>query len=187
LAACGAEPVWAPDEALRQAAYRAPGPARVTLFTMISTTSGSGAHTGLMINASQRVIWDPAGTFSHPSIPERNDLVFGITERVEQFYVTYHARESFYVLRQEVDVSDATAEALYRTAQTAGPVPKAQCTVSTVRLLNDVGSLGRFRSSYFPKALSDQFADLPGVRTREHRETDSDNNREVLRTYWSGQ
>jgi len=72
LAACGVtrEEVLAPQS-------------RLTLLTMKNTGSGNGAHTGLMINASQRVLWDPAGTFGHASIPERNDVHFGITPRID--------------------------------------------------------------------------------------------------------
>ncbi|MEZ5714341.1 MAG: hypothetical protein R3D85_03690 [Paracoccaceae bacterium] len=32
----------------------------VTLFTMVSNETGSGGHTSLMIDASQRVIFDPS-------------------------------------------------------------------------------------------------------------------------------
>ena len=36
LAACGADNKWASDEAVSKAAYRHPGPATLTLFTVIS-------------------------------------------------------------------------------------------------------------------------------------------------------
>jgi hypothetical protein len=46
LAGCAAPPgVWATDEAVARAAYRHDGPPRLTLFTMLNNTSGSGAHT----------------------------------------------------------------------------------------------------------------------------------------------
>ncbi len=64
LAGCAADPVWAPEEAVRAVQYRHPGPPRLTLFTMISNDTGSGGHTSLMINASQRVIFDPLGQLS---------------------------------------------------------------------------------------------------------------------------
>lgn len=183
LAACGAETVWAPDEVLRQAIYRHDGPPRLTLFTMRSTSSDSGAHTSLMINASQRVIFDPAGSFAHPSIPERNDLIYGVTPRVEAFYVSYHARETYYVQRQAIDVTPSVAETAFRLAQTAGPVPKAQCALSTGQLLRQLPGFEAISPSYFPVALTRQFARLPGVQTRDHRETDPDNNRDVLLNY----
>jgi len=63
VAACStAEPTWAPDAALASAHYVAPGPKTITLFTVVSTRSGSGAHSGLLINGSERVMFDPAGT-----------------------------------------------------------------------------------------------------------------------------
>ena len=48
LASCGAEPIWAPEEAVAAARYEHPGPTSVTLFTVLSTRSGAGAHAGLM-------------------------------------------------------------------------------------------------------------------------------------------
>ena len=83
LAGCAAESVWAPDDAVARAAYRHDRPPRLTVYTMINNNSGGGAHTSLMINGSQRVIFDPAGSFKHDTIPERNDALFGITPPVE--------------------------------------------------------------------------------------------------------
>ena len=60
LTACGAEPKWAPDEAVAKAHFVAEAPRSITLFTVVSTRSGSGAHSGLLINASEQVMFDPA-------------------------------------------------------------------------------------------------------------------------------
>lgn len=38
---------------------------RISLYTMVNNESGAGAHSALVINASQRVIFDPTGTFKH--------------------------------------------------------------------------------------------------------------------------
>ena len=80
LGGCGA----APDrtryddlEVVQRAAYRHDGPPALTLYTMVSNKTGAGAHTSLMINGSQRVIFDPAGSVQHPDIAERGDVLFG--------------------------------------------------------------------------------------------------------------
>ncbi|MDO8279705.1 MAG: hypothetical protein Q7T63_16470, partial [Burkholderiaceae bacterium] len=44
LAACGAEPIWAPEAAVVASRYTHPGPTSVTLYTVLSTRNGSGAH-----------------------------------------------------------------------------------------------------------------------------------------------
>ena len=44
------------------AAYVAPGPRSITLMTMINNRTGSGGHTALVVNGSQQVIFDPAGS-----------------------------------------------------------------------------------------------------------------------------
>ena len=102
LAACGAEPKWAPEEQVQAARYVHDGPPAITLFTVINNRSNAGAHSGLMINGSERIMFDPAGTWQHPRIPERNDVHYGITPRIVNFYIDYHARETYRVIEQTV-------------------------------------------------------------------------------------
>ncbi len=177
LAACGVvtrEEPLASQAAIDRVAYVHPGPKSLTLMTMKNTGSDNGAHTGLMINASQRVLWDPAGTFGHSSIPERNDVHFGITPQIEQLYISFHSRVTFYTLIQEIDVSPEVAEQALRLAMANGATPKAACTIHTSRMLGQLPGFESIRTSLFPNNLSDQFALIPGVRSREYRETDSD-------------
>lgn len=177
LAGCGTvlrKEVLASPAEVNRVAYTHPGPPRLTLLTMKNTNSGNGAHTGLMISASQRVLWDPAGTFGHESIPERNDVHFGITPRLEQYYISYHSRVTYYTLIQELDVTPEVAEMALRLAIANGPTPKAACTTHTSRMLRQLPGFTHFRVSMFPNNLSDQFAQMPGVRSREYRESDSD-------------
>ncbi|KPP84008.1 MAG: hypothetical protein HLUCCA08_00705 [Rhodobacteraceae bacterium HLUCCA08] len=181
LAACGSgEYAWAPDDVVQRAAYVHPGPPALTLFTMKNTGTDNGAHTGLMINASQRVIFDPAGTFGHPSIPERNDVHYGITPRIADFYVSYHSRITYYTVIQHLEVSAEAAEMALRGVEAAGPVAKARCTTDTSAVLRRLPGLESLRTTWFPDNLMRQFAALPGVRQREHRETDSDDKSEAL-------
>ena len=88
LTACGApEPKWAPDADVAKARYVHSGPKSVTLYTVIHAQNGSGAHSGLMINGSQRIMFDPAGSWALPKLAERNDVHFGITEKMKNFYI----------------------------------------------------------------------------------------------------
>lgn len=177
LAACGAvtrEEIIAPQAAIDRVAYVEPGPKTLTLLTMINVGSDNGAHTGLLINASQRVLWDPAGTFGHSSIPERNDVHFGINPQIYQLYLSYHSRETFYTLIQEVDVSPEVAEMAFQRAVANGPTPKAACTTHTSSMLASLPGFSSLRRTWFPGNLSDDFAKVPGVRSREYYETDSD-------------
>ena len=63
LAACGAVDRAAPLADVQRAAYRHNAPASLTLYTAISNNTGAGGHSGLLINGSQRVMFDPAGTW----------------------------------------------------------------------------------------------------------------------------
>ena len=181
LVACGpAEPKWAPEDAVQSARYVDPGPPTVTLFTVISTRNGSGAHAGLMINGSQRVIFDPAGTWYHPRLPERNDVHFGMTPKMVNFYIDYHARETYNVIQQTLVVSPETAELVMRRAMAYGAVPKAQCTVAISSILRGVPGFETLPQTWFPKVLMKAFAKLPGVTGRTITDDDADNNHGVL-------
>lgn len=177
LAGCGGvlrEEVLAPQADIDRVRYTHPGPKSLTLLTMKNTGSGNGAHSGLIINASQRVLWDPAGTFGHPTIPERNDVHFGANPQIMQLYISFHSRITYYTLIQEIDVSPDVAEQALQMAIANGPTPKAACTRHVSRLLGSLPGFESIRTSFFPNNLADQFGEIPGVRSREYRETDSD-------------
>lgn len=164
LAACGAESVWAPDEEVQRAAYRHDAPPSVTLITVISNRNNSGAHTALLVNGSQRVIFDPAGTFKHPHLPERNDVVYGITPAALDFYIDYHARETFHVVSQEVPVTPDVAEAALAAVQNYGAVPKAFCSSATANVLRATPGFQDAPNGFSPKALMQVVATKPGVK-----------------------
>ncbi len=180
LAACGGQSVIAPEEDILRAFYRHDGPPALTLFTVRNVDTGNGAHTGLMINASQRVLFDPAGSFGHPTIPERNDVLFGITPRVEELYVSYHARATYYVVIQTLEVPPETAEAALRIALDYGPVGKANCTRATSDILRRLPGFEGINMTFLPDRLEMQFARFPGVTTREHWEDDADDARDAV-------
>lgn len=181
LGACStAEPVTAPPEAIAAARFVADAPRSITLYTVINNRSGSGAHAGLMINASERVLFDPAGSWKHPTAPETNDVHFGFTPRMQSFYIDYHARASFRVLEQTVIVSPQVAELILQHAKAYGAVPKAQCSNSISKVLDDVPGFEGMTNTWFPKKLSEEFAKLPGVVTRTIRAEDADDNHGVL-------
>ena len=176
LSACAPTPEPSqsmPDAEIAQAAYRHDGPAALTLYTMINNSNGSGAHTSLMVNGSQRLIFDPAGSFRHPRIATKNDIIYGVTPMMEDTYTRFHARETFHVIVQQVHVSPEVAEDVLRRVVAVGPVPRAQCALSTSTVLSEVAGLnGAIGKTWFPKDLADQFGRLPGATTTRLYEYD---------------
>ena len=75
-------------------AYVHDGPPRISLYTMVNNESGAGAHSALVINASQRVIFDPAGTIKHYVFIEQDDVLYGATPSVLEFYTRAHSRKT---------------------------------------------------------------------------------------------
>jgi hypothetical protein len=183
LAGCGAPVVWADDETVSRAIYRHDGPPALSLFTMKNVGTDNGAHSGLLINASQRVIFDPAGSFVHPLIAERNDVVFGVTPTLLEIYRSAHARSTYYVIEQAAPVSAEAAETALQLALVAGPVGKARCTYSIAEILDQLPGVMSFRTTFFPDNLLKQFADMPGVVTTEYREDDADDKAIALESF----
>ena len=180
LAGCAAEEVWAPEPVVSAASYRPAGTPTVTLITMISNTSGSGGHSALLIDGSQRVLFDPAGSWFHPMIPERNDVLYGMSPQFLGFYMDYHARETYHVVVQEREVSPETAERLIAAVQGYGAVPNAQCSLAISRVLSGTPGFESVGTSWFPARTMERFGALPGVQQSLIYDDDSDDNLELL-------
>lgn len=181
LGACGAaNQPYAPDEAVAAARYVAEGPKSITLFTVVNVNSGGGAHSGLLINGSERVLFDPAGSFEHPRLPERNDVHYGINDKMVAFYIDYHARVTYNVVEQTVIVSPQVAEMVLARAKAYGAVPKSQCAHSISTILRGVPGFENIPATWFPNKLSEGFAELPGVTRRVITDDSADDNHGVL-------
>ena len=153
----------------------------LTLYTMVSNSTGRGAHSSLMINASERVIFDPAGSFYAPTVPERDDVLYGISPQVEKAYRGAHARETFHVVRKKISVTPEQAETAYRMALSYGPVPDAYCANATSGILSKVPGFSAIRTTMYPTKLMSQFGELPGVVTSDYYEDDSADLQDGLR------
>lgn len=177
LVGCATNTGGVPDaspETVAQAAYRHDGPPAITLYTMVSNNSGAGAHSSIMINGSERVIFDPAGSVRHPDLPEREDVLYGVTPRIVEFYEKAHARETYHVLIQRIEVSPAVAEQALQLARTNGRVPQAFCASATSGLLSQLPGFEGIGRTFFPLGLAKQFAELPGVTESRVYDDDGD-------------
>lgn len=163
LAACTKPVVYAPEADVIAARYHHDGPTEIVLFNVINNERGSGEHAALMINASQRVLFDPAGTWTHPLSPERNDVHYGFTDAQLFRYTYYHARRTHHVLIQHLLVPPETAELILRLAERQGPVSDGYCARSIFDILAQVPGFEGMSSSFYPNRLSEQFALIPGV------------------------
>lgn len=174
-------------EQVAQAAYRHDGPPALTLYTMINNNSGAGAHTSLMINANQRVVFDPAGSVRLKAMPELNDVLYGVTPKLESFYERAHARNTFHVRIQRVEVPMDVAMKALRLAQQAGPVSSTQCASSTSQILSQLPGFSSVNTTLFPNKLADQMAKIPGVSERILRENDDDDKQVAIAEFEAGQ
>ncbi len=181
LSACGGVDVKnSTDAEISAATFVSDQPPSVTLFTVVRNSSGAGAHSGLLINGSQRVMYDPAGSWTHPRLPQRGDVFFGMTDKMVSFYVDYHARETFRVIEQTVPVSQATANRLIQLAIAKPAAAKSTCTQSLTSVLRSVPGFDDVPATWFPLAASKGFAGLPGATSRTITDDDDDENHGVL-------
>ena len=180
LTAACAEPTWAPDTEVQKAIRPYDGQPKLTLFTVQSTLNGSGAHSSLMVSGAHRALFDPAGTFRMPGAPERNDVIFGVTDQVLSVYIDYHARETYNVLIQEVPVSRDTAARALRLIQDHGPTPKAHCNVAVTRILSQLSEFSEVPRGYYPNRTAEWLAAHPGSNARLVTDDDADDNHGVL-------
>lgn len=169
LSGCGinAESVWASDEVMARARYSAAGPTYIALITVRNEGTGSGAHSALLINASERVLFDPFGGWTDPTIAERNDVLHGFSPEAEERYLSYQAQDGFYYVRQEVQVSPAVAERALELAKARGPVGMAMCSNAVADVLRPLPGFEAIGNAWMPDRLSHRFASLPGVVTVE--------------------
>jgi hypothetical protein len=180
LAACGAEPKWAPQDQVDAARFVAGPPTYITLYTVVNKRTGSGAHSAILVNASERVIFDPAGTWYHPKLPERNDVTFGMTDKAVAFYLDYHTRVTYDTIEQTIYVPPEVAEIALERVKAYGAVAKGMCTIATSGVLRGVPGFESLPSTLFPRALSRAFGKIPGVTTRVITDDDADDNTGVL-------
>lgn len=181
LAACAQDVVFAPESEVRAAMYTHAGPPELTLMTMINNRTGRGGHTALMVNGSQRVLFDPAGSWFHRLTPERNDVHFGFTEPLYDLYIRYHARETYHVVIQRLTVTPEVAEMALRAVQQAGPVGPARCARVTSTVLSGLPGLESIPVGWYPENLMEAFGRLPGVRTQKVFHDAPDDNTAELR------
>lgn len=180
LTACTAEPTWAPDEQVQAAHVVTSNPPTLTLFTVINVNSGNGGHSALLVDASERVLFDPAGSFYHPRLPERNDVFYGMSDPAVDFFIDYHSRESWRVVRQDLVVSPEVANRALALVQSYGAVPNAFCANSIATVLGQLPGFEDISSTMFPVKLMEEFAQRPGIVRSEFHDMDTDNNGHLI-------
>lgn len=175
LAGCGARSavIWAPDDAVARYTYRNPGPTVLSLVTVKNEGTNSGAHTALLVAASERVLFDPAGGWTNPIIPERHDVLYGLSPEAEELYLDYQAQDGYYYVKQEKLVPPEVAEAALVRVKGYGPVRQTMCTMAVCDVLQPLPGFEGLGRTFFPNALEARFARLPGVVTTERHGPDA--------------
>ena len=163
LASCVGEEVWAPDDAISQATYIPGGAPTVTLITSINTRNNSGAHSSLLIDGATRLLFDPAGSWHNPGIPERNDVLHGMAPPYMDLYLAFQSDGVFEVNMQTVAVSPEVAAQLQQAVSSYGAVAPAYCSRSITEILSQTPGFETITPQFFPLRTMEQFGQLAGV------------------------
>jgi len=172
LSGCALQLPWAPDSRVARAFYHDPTAPSVTLITMVSNRGKTAGHSALLINASQRVMYDPAGTWFNKDVPERADLLYGMTPKMLEYYLDYHARDVYHVVLQTKIVPLGTAETMMKLAIENGASASGFCASNTSHILSRTPGFKSFPVSIWPKNAVAAFGALPGVTTRKVFQSD---------------
>ncbi|MBE3639438.1 hypothetical protein [Mangrovicoccus algicola] len=168
-----------PPEAVAAAHFRSGNPPALTLYTNVRIATGKGAHTALVIDGPERVVFNPAGTWHHPKAPRIDDVHYGFTEPMEAWFVDYHARETYYVRQQKLQVPMATAARALQLAEETGPVMATFCTLRTSQIIAALPGFEDFPRTLFPDVASEAFAQYPGVETRTFHDDSPDDRSDI--------
>lgn len=165
LAGCAGEHQAASQSPLAYTPYVAQGPATITLITSINGRSDAGAHSALVINGSERVLYDPAGSWELQDgvAPERDDMHYGMFPAALDSYIAFQSNGVFYATEQTVVVPLAVADQAIAEAKAQGSTAKALCGHSVSTVLAKLPGFESLSVAYFPKAIAREFAKLPGV------------------------
>jgi hypothetical protein len=180
LAGCAEKGKESPTQEIEAGIFAHQGEPKITLITMINNRTGSGGHSALLVQGTQSVIFDPAGTFEHEQVPERGDVLYGMSPQWIQIYKSAHARTNFHVVSQEFTVTPAQAARAMQLVQGKGTVPSALCANATSGILRQIPGFQTIRQGYYPLKLMDQAEHLPGVKTTRYYEDDEGNVRDGI-------
>ena len=144
----------ATHDEIARARYVSDEPPSITLMSMVNARSGRSAHVGLLINASEQVLFDPAGTFTHPDLPRKGDVHYGMTPRFVDYYERYHARFDYYVEAQKVPVTRAEADRILADAEARGKSMKMTCALAMAEILRPVPRFADVPADVSPKRFA---------------------------------
>lgn len=161
------------QQRIEAAAYVPSGPPALTLVTVVNNRTGSGGHTALIVSGSQQVIFDPAGSFRHPDIPRNGDVLYGMSPAWIAGYKSAHARSTYHVVTQRIEVTPAQAETALRLVRENGAVGSAFCANATSSQLRRVPGFEDINVTFYPVTLMERFAARSGVVTERYYENDS--------------
>ena len=163
LSGCGSGRAVSSDPVVEKARYVSSEPQSLTLLTSIRNDTGNGAHSALLINASQRVIFDPAGNYFSQQVPQKGDVLYGVSPPVLQSYLNFQSSKGFHVVAESVQVSPDVAELALQKSVSNGAATSGFCSDNVSSIVHTLPGFTSLPVSLFPRSFMLDFGKLPGV------------------------
>ena len=179
VAGCADKTPQATDAQVARARYVSEAPPALTLVTSIRKATGGGVHSALIINGPERAVFNPSGTWRHPQAPEQGDLHVGFSPAMEEWFFDYHARETFDIHAQTLEVPPEVAEQALALARARGSVWPAHDSDSDGDPIEVVGFNAPSAGGTFAPSFDGSFTYTPaagftGVETVVYRDDSPD-------------
>ncbi len=183
VAGCG-RPSYrrATAEEVSRSFYSHDGPIELSLLSAVATLGNSSEHSALLINGSQRVIYDPAGTYDpakEPSWyvhPRKYDIHYGVNDLALRQYIVSHARIGYFVEQLSRRITLEQADRAIELCEERGETNFSLCAVSCSWVLQRLDGFETVKTSLFPQKIREDFMNLSDVSRTRYYQQDSEKN-----------
>jgi hypothetical protein len=135
---------------------------------------GSGAvHAALVITGSERVIYDPSGSFTHPDTRRLGDVVYGASDPVVEMFALHNADKDHDAMMRRIPLSAEEAEQMLARARSRGGAMPGYCAKSVADVMRAAPRFAAMRDTFWPSNVLEDFVQFGPVETRVVSDTDS--------------
>ncbi len=145
-----------------------------TTLVLAEHKGGSGAvHAALIVTGSERLIYDPSGSFTHPDTRRYGDVVYGASDEIVELFALHNADRNHDAVMRTIALESDEAEILLNSARTHGGAMPGFCAKSVASVLRSVPRFASMRDTFWPSNVQQDFENVSPVEIRSVSDTDS--------------
>ncbi len=145
-----------------------------TTLVLAEHKGGSGAvHAALIVTGSERLIYDPSGSFTHPDTRRYGDVVYGASDDIVELFALHNADKNHDAVMRTIALQPEEAETMLDAARTHGGAMPGFCAKSVASVLRSVPRFASMRDTFWPSNVQQDFESIAPVAIRSVTDTDS--------------